>query len=111
MTTQRRSLDEGLKATSLDRSIEEQFVYAKSKPERPPQSQPSPSAPDAPEGQGQSASQIGRAPLTIRFRADYAHALKRASLERQIAKIHPHYLQDILDEAIEPWLRKHGYIT
>jgi hypothetical protein len=108
MTTQRRSLEEGLKG-SLDRSIEEQFVYGKSKPESP--SQPDAPVSDAAEGKAPSAAQVGRAPLTIRFRADYADALKRASLERQIAKKHPHFLQDILDEAIEPWLRQHGYIT
>jgi hypothetical protein len=40
--------------------------------------------------------------------SDYATALKRASLERQLQGILPNTLQDILEEALEPWLRNHG---
>ena len=35
---------------------------------------------------------------------DFAKALKRASLERQLKGLEPNTLQDILEEAIEPWL-------
>ena len=44
-------------------------------------------------------------------RGDYAEALKLASLQRQISKIKPNTLQDILEEALEPWLKKNGYLT
>ncbi len=45
------------------------------------------------------------------MRGDLAKALKRASLERQLNGEYPNSLQDILDEALEPWLRNKGYLT
>jgi hypothetical protein len=50
-------------------------------------------------------------PLTTRVRADFAAALKRASLERQLSGVLPNSLQDILDDALEPWLRANGYLS
>ena len=50
-------------------------------------------------------------PLTTRVRADFAAALKRASLERQLDGVIPNTLQDILEEALEPWLRSNGYLN
>ena len=44
------------------------------------------------------------------MREDFAGALKRASLERQLAKVEPNTLQDILEQAVEPWLRANGYL-
>jgi hypothetical protein len=44
------------------------------------------------------------------MRADFAEALKRASLERQLAKVEPNTLQDMLEQAVEPWLRSNGYL-
>jgi hypothetical protein len=49
-------------------------------------------------------------PIGTRIRAEYAEALKRASLERQLNKIEPSMLQDILEQAIEPWLKSNRYI-
>lgn len=51
-----------------------------------------------------------RALVSTRLRADLARSLKRASLQRQLEGTEPSTLQDILEEAIEPWLRKHGYL-
>jgi hypothetical protein len=51
-----------------------------------------------------------RVPISTRIRSEYAEALKRASLERQLNKQEPNTLQDILEQAIEPWLRDNGYI-
>lgn len=53
---------------------------------------------------------VTRSPLTTRLRDDYGKALKRASLERQIAGVTPNTLQDILEEALGPWLRENGYL-
>ena len=53
---------------------------------------------------------INRVPLSTRMRADFAKALKRASLERQLEGVEPNTLQDILEEAAEPWLKSNGYI-
>ena len=51
-----------------------------------------------------------RVPISTRIRTEYAEALKRASLQRQLENVEPNTLQDILEEAIEPWLRDNGYI-
>ena len=53
---------------------------------------------------------MARAPITTRVRADYAAALKRASLERQLSGELPNTLQEILEEALGPWLKAHGYV-
>jgi hypothetical protein len=100
--TPRRSLVAGLagppEATDEDR--ERQFVYA----DRPAPTQPAPK-------QATAQETLSRAPLTTRIRGDYVRALKRASLERQLGNIEPNTLQDILEEAIGPWLQENGYLT
>ena len=102
--TNRRPLTEGLKATpAVDPQVEEAFVFNK-KPdtaEAPPSAKPAAILPPP----------AGRTPISTRIRADMAAALKRASLERQLAGIKPHTLQDILEEAIEPWLKANGFLT
>lgn len=44
------------------------------------------------------------------IRADFAAALKKASLERQLKNVTPNSLQSILEDAIEPWLKQNGYL-
>ena len=92
---ERRNLIEGLKATptALDPNKEKDFVYSQKAPEPPP-------APMV---------TINRVPISTRLREDFAKALKRASLERQLKNIEPNTLQDILEEAVEPWLKANGY--
>ena len=111
---ERRSLVAGLNSTSSgsDRAVEEQFVYAR----KPIAAKPTvPQAPGAEsrEGKGKAANAVNavsRMPLTTRI-TDYATALKRASLERQLSGTVPNTLQDILEEALEPWLRSNGYLN
>jgi hypothetical protein len=106
---ERRSLVEGVKAGSVDASLEKNFVFG-SRP-KPEQGDQAPPAAATPEGKGApSGNALGRVPLTTRVRSDYAAALKRASLERQLAGQTPHTLQDILEEAVGPWLRSNGYL-
>jgi hypothetical protein len=90
----RRSLVEGFKATPapLDVTKEKQFVYGAKE-----------SSPPAP-------VQQTLAPISTRLRADFVSALKRASLERQLEGTEPNTMRDILEEALEPWLRDHGYL-
>ena len=38
-------------------------------------------------------------------------ALKRASLQRQLAGVEPYYVQDIMEQALEQWLKEHGYVN
>jgi hypothetical protein len=94
----RRSLVEGLKNTPppIETHREKEFVYGgKGKPSPEP-AQPSPN--------------VARVPISTRIRADFATALKRASLERQLNGVEPNTLQDILEQAIEPWLKSNGYL-
>jgi hypothetical protein len=106
--TSRRPLVEGLKTSSppVDPKKESAFVYgqiseAKHEPSTQPVTNEKPTASTPP----------ARVPLSTRMRGDFAEALKTASLERQLKKIQPNTLTDILEEAVEPWLRQHGYLT
>jgi hypothetical protein len=107
---ERRSLVDAVKPASVDPSLEKNFVYgSKQKPEQPDHAPP-PAA--VPERKGaQNGHDPDRVPLTTRVRRDYAAALKRASLERQLAGQKPNTLQDILEEAVGPWLRSNGYLS
>jgi hypothetical protein len=100
---ERRSLTEGLKATPpVDSLVAHDFIHAgKPAAPRPVAAKEITAAPQA----------STRAQISTRIRADYAAALKRASLERQLSGTEPNTLQDILEQAIEPWLRANGYIS
>jgi hypothetical protein len=111
MAAERRPLIAGLKPAGegVDPMLEKKFVFGqKDTPGQPAKPQSPSPRPEAREGKGQPS--VSRLPLTTRVRADYAAALKRASLERQLSGTQPNTLQDILEEALEPWLRSHGYI-
>lgn len=97
---ERRSLTEGLKATPppIDTGKEKAFVFGDKEPARPA----------APVTQ---VAALNRVPISTRIRDDFARALKRASLERQLEGREPNTLQDILEEAIEPWLKANGYLS
>ncbi len=103
--TDRRSLIEGLKQTpsTIDPKLEKEFVF-KSKPATSGEGT-SPASPSV-----SPVAPIARSPISTRIRADFAAALKRTSLERQLKGIEPNTLQDILEEAIEPWLKANGAI-
>lgn len=63
-----------------------------------------------PRQQSSPAQNLSRVPISTRIRGDFAAALKRCSLERQLKGEEPNTLQDILEQAIEPWLKSNGYI-
>jgi hypothetical protein len=92
---ERRSLVDGLKDTPppIDPSKESAFVYSR-KPEPPTP----------------TTTTVTRVPISTRMREDFSKALKRASLERQLKGIEPNTLQDILEQAVEPWLKTNGYL-
>lgn len=54
---------------------------------------------------------VGLIPVTVRLRPEIAGALKRASLERQLAGEELYTQQDIVEQALEPWLREEGYLA
>ena len=95
---ERRTLVQGIKKTPppLDPTVENEFVYGK----KPPQ----------PVQPAQSNQPVARTPFSSKIRTDYAEALKRASLERQLKKVYPNTLQEIIEEALEPWLKNNGYL-
>ena len=102
----RRSLVEGIKAPppAVNPTVEKEFVYRA----KPPGTEASPVAATA---KKQTSAQVARVPISTRIKTEFAQALKRASLERQLAGMEPSTLQDILEEAVEPWLKTNGYLT
>ena len=101
----RRPLTEGLKIQDLpvDPVAEKAFIYGAKAAIQPEAAAPPPAAQTV-------TAVISRVPISTRMRVDYATALKRASLERQLGGIAPNSLQDILEQAVEPWLRSNGYL-
>lgn len=100
MAEQRRSLTEGLAVTpqAPDPQVEKSFVFTKA-PGHRPQSAAAPTP------------AINRVQLSSRIRDDYFAALKRASLERQMSRVEPSTIVEILEEALEPWLKNNGYLS
>jgi hypothetical protein len=94
----RRSLTEGIRppATPVARQVENSFVYGDKA------AAPEPARPVPPT--------LSKSPISTRIRGDFAAALKRASLQRQLDSVMPNTLQGILEEALEPWLKSNGYI-
>ena len=117
---ERRSLVEGLKANPEIQKIEEAFVFGANRkqdtPSHPiaqpivPHESEAPEAPSPPIDRSILPQMAGRVPVTTRCRPEVASALKRASLQRQLAGAEPYYVQDIMEQALEQWLRQHGYV-
>ncbi len=53
---------------------------------------------------------VGLIPVTVRLRPEVAGALKRASLERELDGEHLFTQQDLVENALEPWLKKNGFL-
>ena len=49
-------------------------------------------------------------PVTVRLRPEIASALKRASLERQLNGFETFTQQDIVEDALVPWLKSEGLL-
>jgi hypothetical protein len=104
---ERRPLIEGLKTkeASIDPAAEKAFILGG----KPAAEQILAASSTPPSAQSVSVVQA-RVPISTRMRSDFAAALKRASLERQLDGVEPNTLQDILEQAVEPWLRSNGYL-
>jgi hypothetical protein len=105
----RRSLTAGI--TKPDPKKEREFVYGKDKAEnknRKPSAEPNVPVSQQPEAAKPRPS--GRVPVTTRLRADIGTDLKRASLERQLSGTRPHTVQEIIEAALERWLKDNGYL-
>lgn len=53
---------------------------------------------------------VGLIPVTVRLRPEIAGALKRASLERELAGEEVYTQQAIVEEALRPWLNAEGLL-
>jgi hypothetical protein len=94
--TNRRSLSEGF--TPVDPAAEHAFVYQPKQPTEKPKA-------------NSNAPVAVRTQLSSRIRSDLFEALKQASLKRQLAGTKPNSITEILEEAIEPWLKSNGYLN
>ena len=65
---------------------------------------------DTASGTSPAPATVAATPLSTRIRSDFAAAIKRASLERQLSGEKPNTVKDILEDAIEPWLKSRGYL-
>lgn len=64
-----------------------------------------------PHASSKSLTPVGLIPVTVRLRPALAGALKRASLERQLAGEEVFTQQELVEQALEPWLRSLGYFS
>lgn len=53
---------------------------------------------------------VGLIPVTVRLRPEIAGALKRASLERELAGEEVFTQQSLVEQLLEPWLSSEGYL-
>jgi hypothetical protein len=129
--SQRRSLAVGLSKLEIaDPKAAEAFIKQEAVPARKPAPEAFPQVAEttteeaAAGGEGESRRSlrpvrrgkpsplvpIGLIPVTVRLRPEVASALKRAALERELAGIEIHTQQQIVEEALLPWLRTEGVI-
>jgi hypothetical protein len=52
----------------------------------------------------------GLIPVNVRVRPEIATALKTASLQRELQGIEPHSKRGIVEQALEPWLKRNGFL-
>lgn len=98
---ERRSLAEGIKVKPREEAQrEKEFVFGE--PEAKQVQEVSNSV--------EQHSDRTKSPISTRIRADYASALKRASLERQLNGVRPNAINEILELVLGPWLLSEGYL-
>ncbi len=101
--SERRALVEGVEPTDIDPKVAKHFIKHGTMPQAAVASLVGAEKP--------MSGGVARARLTTRIRADLANALKRASLKRQLNNETPNEVQEIIEEALEPWLRSNGYLS
>ena len=127
--TARRPLTAGLNTPDvLNEDLVRAFVKQEPVPVDPPKAEPVElsvlvSQPDAPKSSESSDSRrpkkksrnnvvpIGLIPVTVRLRPEIAGALKRASLERQLNGESLFTQQELVEQVLEPWLKREGYLA
>lgn len=64
----------------------------------------------SPRRKSTSIAPVGLIPVTVRLHPEIAGALKRASLELQLSGQEIFTQQQLVERALEPWLRSQGYL-
>ena len=68
-------------------------------------------APKTPEPQADAAVMTpGLIPIHVRVSPEIAGALKTAALQRELRGVEPFTKREIVEQALEPWLKKNGYL-
>jgi hypothetical protein len=68
-------------------------------------------APKTPEPQTDAAVMTpGLIPIHVRVSPEIAGALKTAALQRELRGVEPFTKREIVEQALEPWLKKNGYL-
>jgi hypothetical protein len=52
----------------------------------------------------------GLIPIHVRVRPEIAGPLKTAALQRELRGVEPFTKREIVEQALEPWLKKNGYL-
>ena len=71
-----------------------------------PQAAPSPLSPPTPLPTTNNTFPVGLIPITVRLSPEIAGALKRISLERQLARADYFSQQEIVERALKAWLQQ-----
>jgi hypothetical protein len=71
-----------------------------------PQAAPGPPSPPTPLPITNNAFPVGLIPITVRLSPEIAGALKRISLERQLARADYFSQQEIVERALKAWLQQ-----
>ncbi len=106
--------------TPVDPVMEAEFVHGNTASTTTASSAPSPApsanTPESATHPGPGASTMSAAlapgliPVNVRIRPELARALKTASLTRQLSGTTPFCKREIVEQALEAWLRAEGYV-
>lgn len=98
-------VDEQVEAIRLEADEEVEELPRESRPRRParPRSRPAP--------EPTSITDYLLVPITTRLNPRTADALRRAHLEQKLRRQSPSTQQEIVEEALQEWLRDNGYLN
>lgn len=116
--SERRSLVEAVQPTEIDPDLAKQFIKhgtikpsPAAAPEAPPETPARAKRPPADDPRASLGEDRRRVQLTTRLRHDLAEALRRAALQRELEGLVPYLQQEIIEQALEPWLKQNGYLA
>ena len=105
--TQRRKLSQRIQSPD---NVNPEAMRAFVTQELRPVSKDSPGSNESTAGQPSVLHPIGLIPVTVRLRPEIAGGLKRASLERQLARAEYFSQQEIVERCLRIWLEQNGYL-